>query len=97
MAARNHCAAVDMNAHIGINACICAVGAGLCRYGAAVYDQPAVGVDAVTFTGLTGDPDVETASVDRCDGNTILIGVDAIVAGVDVDDTAVDRQMQFAV
>ena len=40
----------------------------------------AVGVDAVTFACGTVHIDGQRASVDRGDGNAVLIGIDAVIA-----------------
>ena len=86
-----------MDSHIRINACIGTVGAGRSGDGAAVDYQPAVGVDAITFAGFAGDSDGQVAAVDRGNGNSVLIGVDAVIAGRNLNITAVDGKMQFAV
>ena len=89
--------AVEGDAHAGVKAGVPAGGAGGSGDIAAVDHQPAVGVDAVTLPGLAGDPDVQAAAVDGGDGHVVLIGVDAVVAGGDVDGAAVDGEMELRV
>ena len=86
-----------MDTHIRVDTGVTAETAGRRNDFAAVDHQPAVGVDAITFAGGTIDHNIHLSTVDGSDGNRILIGVDAIIAGVDIDDAAVDGQMQFGV
>ena len=97
IAARQHGAAVEINAHIGVDTRIHAGGTPLCNHGAAIDDQPAVGVDAVPFTCAAINQNGQTAAVDSGYGNTVLIGIDAVIAADDVHIAAVQSQMHFAV
>ena len=90
-------AAVEIDAHIGINAGITGEAAGAGADFAAVYHQPAVGIDAVALTCFAGNGDIHMTCVDGGDGNAVLVGVDAVVAAADIDLAAVDGQMQFGV
>ena len=62
----------------------------------AVDHQVAVGVDAVALFSETGQ-DTDFAAVDGGDGNIVLVGVDAVVAGADDDIAAVDGQVQLGI
>src|SRR5699024_5750520 len=93
----HHHAAIDGDAGAGVDARVPAVGAGGRCDIAAVDHQIAVGVDAVPLPGFAGDLDVQTSAVDGGDGHIILIGVDAVVAGGDIDGAAVDGEMEFRV
>ena len=97
IAGGRYCAAVDGDAHGGVDTRVPAVGAGRGGDGAAVDYQPAVGVDAVAFAGLAGDLNVHGTAVDSGDGYIVLIGVDAVIAGGDVDGAAVDGEVQLRV
>ena len=97
MSCGDDCTAIDMNAHVRIDACVGAGGTGGRKNGAAIDHQPAVGIDAITFAGLTVDADGQIAAVDGGDGNAIFVGIDAIVAGVYENVAAIDGQVQFTV
>ena len=86
-------AAVDVGAHVGVQPRVRAgIGHGDDR--AAVDDEEAVRVDAVALVAQAGH-DVEGATVDRGDGDTVLVGVDAVVLRGDGDVAAVEREVQL--
>lgn len=60
MAGGDNGSTVDVDAHIRVDAGVRAIGAGSCDNRAAVDDQPAVGVDAIPFTGFSSDLDDQT-------------------------------------
>ena len=91
----HHGAAVDVGTQVGIQARV-GGGIGGSHHGTAVDDQVAIGVDAVALFAKARD-DMEGTCVDGGDGNTVLIGVDAVVAGADVDIAAVDGEMQLGI
>ena len=97
VAGGRHSAAVDRNAHVGVDAGIPADGAGCGGDSAAVDDQPAVGIDAVALAGTAVHPDIQAAAVDGGDGHAVLVGVDAVVSREDIDIAAVDGQVQLTV
>ena len=97
MAGGDDGAAVDVDAHVGVDTGVGAEGTGSRCDGAAVDHQPAVGVDAVALAGFSGDPDRQAAAVDGGDGHAVLIGVDAVIAGDYGNIAAVQGQVQLAV
>ena len=97
IAAGDHDAAVDVNAVIRIQSGIRTVGAGCCNDHAAVDDQPAIGIDAIALAGLPGHFDSQRTAVDGCDGYTVLIGIDTVIPGQNVNISAVDRQVQLRI
>ena len=91
----NDGAAVDEGAQVTVQA---GIGGRICagNHISAVDDQIAVGVDTVAlFPKARGN--MEAAAVDGGDGDPILIGVDAVVAGTDADITAVHLAGIYAV
>ena len=97
IAAGRHGAAIDVDTLVGINARIHAEAAAAGRELAAVDNQPAVGIDAVALAGSAVDDDIQFAAVHGADGDVVLIGVDAVVAGFDIDDAAVQAQVQLGI
>ena len=90
IAGGDHRAAVNVDAHVGVDARIHAAAAGLGNDLAAVHHQPAVGIDAIALAGLPADPDMHLAAVDGGNRHTVLVGVDAVIAGGNMDVAAVD-------
>ena len=90
VAGSNYRSSVDMDTHIRVDASIGTGGTGGSNHCTAVNHQPSVGVDAVTFTGFTGHLDGQVTTVDSSYGNTVLVGVDAVVAGCNMNIAAVD-------
>ena len=95
--AGNHGTTVDVNTLIRVDTRIRAKTAGLRQHRTAVDHQPAVGIDAIALTGGSVDHDGKSTAVDGGHRHVIFVGVDAIVARLDVDDAAVDGEMEFAV
>ena len=88
-------AAVDIGAAVAVQP---GIGGGIGRgqHGAAVNDEITIGIDAVALRAEAGH-DIDDTPVDCGDRNAVLIGIDAVVARTDIDDAAVDGQMQLAV
>ena len=90
-------AAVDPDTLVAVDARVAAEAAARADHAAAVDDQPSVGVDAVAFPCGAVHGDGQAAVVDGGDGYIVLVGVDAVIAGGNVDVAAVDGQVQLAV
>jgi len=84
-------AAVDVDTHIGVDSGISAERAGLRCHGTSVDNQPSVGVNSVALAGLSCHKNMEFTAVYGRYRNTVFVGVDAVVAGIDADDAAVYR------
>ena len=95
--AGNDGTAVDVDALVRVDARIRAKAAGLRQHRTAVDHQPAVGIDAVALTRRAVDHNGQPTAVDGGHRHVIFVGVDAIVARLDVDDAAVDGQVQFGI
>ncbi len=87
--------AVDIGAQVRVQT---GIGGGIGRgdHNAAVNYQIAVGVDTIALRAKTGD-DMDDAAVDGGNGNAVLIGVDAIIHGTDVDGAAIDGQVKLRI
>ena len=77
-----------------VDAAVPALGVGAGKNAATVYDQPAVGVNAVALGTETGVY-VKLASVDGSYRHVVLIGIDAVILGLYVYGSAVYGQMHF--
>ena len=87
--------AVDGNPHIRINSSVAASSVSGSIKGSAVDDEPAVGINSVAF-GAESAFNGEFSAVYGGYGNSVLVGVDAVVFGINSDNSAVDRKMHFA-
>ena len=89
-------APVDQDFPVSVQTAVGTVIAGHGTDCAAVDDDVTVGVDAVPLFSQAG-VDMQPTAVDGGDGYVVLVGVDTVVLGLDVNLPAVDGQVKFAV
>ncbi len=92
----HHKAAVELDFPVGVQTAVGAVVAGAGIDVAAPDDQVAVGVNGVSLLPQAG-VDLQGAAGDGGDGDPVLVGVDAVVLGLDVEEAPLDAEMEFGV